>query len=114
MRPPAQADAGIHRKVVEAGIENIAADVLEDHVDALRRSRRDLCRELVHVLAAVVDGDVEAVALHQPLALLGPPAMPMTLLAPLILAIWPTSEPTAPAAPVTSTTSPGCGRHTSR
>jgi hypothetical protein len=32
---------------------------------------------------------------------------------PLIRAIWPTAEPTAPAAEDTSTVSPGCGRPTS-
>src|SRR5882757_5855880 len=39
----------------------------------------------------------------------GPPAMP-TDRAPLILAIWPTSEPTAPEAADTTTVSPALGR----
>ena len=37
------------------------------------------------------------------------PAMPTTR-QPLILAIWPTTEPTAPEAAETTTVSPGCGR----
>src|ERR1700759_1796239 len=37
-----------------------------------------------------------------------PPAMP-TARAPLILAIWPTADPTAPDAAATTTVSPGCG-----
>ena len=36
-----------------------------------------------------------------------------TTLHPLILAIWPTIEPTAPAAPLTTTVSPSFGKHTS-
>jgi hypothetical protein len=38
-----------------------------------------------------------------------PPAMPMTR-APAILAIWPATEPVAPAAAETTTVSPGWGR----
>ena len=34
-----------------------------------------------------------------------------TTLQPLILAIWPTADPTAPAAPVTTRVSPGFGLH---
>ncbi len=41
-----------------------------------------------------------------------PPAMP-TARQPLILASWPTVWPTAPAAPETTTVSPGFGPHTS-
>ena len=36
-----------------------------------------------------------------------------TTLHPLILAIWPTIEPTAPAAPSITTVSPSFGKHTS-
>ncbi len=37
----------------------------------------------------------------------GPPAIP-TARAPLILAIWPTADPTGPVAAATTTVSPGC------
>ncbi len=41
-----------------------------------------------------------------------PPAMPTTR-QPLIFATWPTTVPTAPAAPDTTTVLPGCGLPTS-
>ena len=46
------------------------------------------------------------------MALSGPPAIP-TVRQPVSFAIWPTICPTAPAAPETTTVSPGFGSQTS-
>ena len=92
------------RELREHRVEDVAADVVEIDVDALGAM---LAQRLLDVLALVVDGGVEAelvdeVAGTSP----APPAMPTTR-QPLILAICPTTVPTAPAAPETTTVSPG-------
>ena len=59
------------------------------------------------VLGPVVDGVVEPELVDEPGALLLAPAMPTTVAAPSIRASCPTTEPVAPAAPDTTTVSPG-------
>ena len=86
-------------------IEDLAADVVEIDVDALRAVLREAG---LHVFRLVVDGGVEAELVDDVLHFSGPPAMPTTR-QPLILAIWPATAPTAPAAPEMTTVSPALG-----
>jgi hypothetical protein len=95
--------------VRERGVEDLPADVVEVDVDALRAV---LAQRAAVVLRLVVDRRVEAEVLDDVRHFSGPPAMPTTR-QPLIFAIWPTSPPTAPAAPETTTVSPALGLPTS-
>ena len=94
----------------ERRVEDVASDVVEVDVDALGAQ---LAQARVDVLALVVDGGVEAAPPSTSQSHFSlPPAMPTTR-HPLIRAIWPATEPVAPAAPDTTTVSPAFGLPTS-
>jgi hypothetical protein len=81
----------------------VAADVVEVDVDAFGGGLPKLAEN---------GGGLVVKAASKPISRSQPtfsslPALPITRAAPLSLAIWPATLPTAPAAPETNTTSPG-------
>lgn len=81
----------------------LAADVVEEDVDAIRRGLGQLLGDRP---VLVVERCVVAVLLDEQLGLLVGAALPIARAAPWSFAIWPTWLPTAPAAPETKTVSP--------
>lgn len=86
-------------EVGEAVFENRPADTVEEDVDTVRREG---AQAGVDIVAAMVDRGIETGLFQQPRAFAGPPAMPITV-QPRVFAIWPATEPVAPAAAETST-----------
>ena len=91
--------------VIQSRFQNVTANVIEVDVHFVGTGGLDL---LADVALFVIYDLIEARLFLQPCALFAPPAMPTTR-QPLMRAIWPATEPVAPAAPETSTVSPGLG-----
>ena len=88
----------------EDGVHDLAADVLEVHVDAVRAGLASAPSSRV----VTVDRRVEAELVDEPRALVGAAGDPDDA-APRSFASWPATEPTAPAAAETTTVSPSSG-----
>ena len=99
----AQGDAAAQAQGVDRRREVLAADVVEVDVDAVRRG---LAQQLGDRAVVVVERGVEAELVAQPRDLLGRARRSRSRCGPRSFAICPASEPTAPAAPHTNTTSP--------
>ncbi len=99
----ADGDPATEPERADGRLEVLAADVVEVDVDALGGGLPQLPPDGP---VLVVERRVEAEVVDEVATFSGEPALPMTRLAPSALAIWPTTLPTAPAAPDTKTTSP--------
>src|SRR5262249_21219833 len=67
-----QDHASLGCEVHQSCVQNVTADVLENQVDTTRCGLRYGCRQLSHVLAAIVDSNVVVIVLDQPPAFLRP------------------------------------------